>query len=170
MNKKLLAYSLLIAMLTESCATQNPNHVKYVEVDGKRFAVNSNGEVEMSSAEYRQYIHSKSVTLTEEEFLLLQSDQDAFYGIIGAGGSTGVTLLLSRGSLRDGLTNAVRNLVPAEIRWLAPHDFHLSEPFAIVADDIDLAVGEALLNFPLKYSVEESNGLTIITVRPAHES
>lgn len=164
--KKVAATVILAALaVVGGCATQAPTQRDFVEVDGHRLPVNEQGQVELTGDQYERLVQAKAVVLTEGELRLLKSDRDAFYGVMGENGEEGLTLLLSKGSLKEGLADAVRKVAPAKVVWLAPHDYHVDAPFAIVADNLELAVAEALFQFPLSPSFEEKDGVMVIAIQ-----
>lgn len=164
--KKVAATAILGALtVVAGCATQAPKQRDFVEVDGHRLPLNEQGQVELTSEQYQRLVKAEAVVLTEDELRLLKSDRDAFYGVMGQEGEEGLTLLLSKGSLKEALADAVRRVAPVKVVWLAPHDYHLNEPFAIVADNLELAVAEALFDFPLSPSFEEKDGVMVIAIK-----
>lgn len=169
--KKVAATMFMAALsVVGGCATQEPVGRDFVVVDGHRLPVNEQGQVELTSDQYAQLVKAKAVVLTEDELWLLQSDRDAFYGVMEQHGEEGLTLLLSKGSLKEGLAEAIKKVAPAKVVWLAPHDYHLDEPYAIVADNLELAVAEAIFDFPLTPSFEAVDGVTVITLKPTAEA
>lgn len=168
--KKVAATAIMAALsVIGGCATQERVVRDFVEVDGHRLPVNEQGQVELTSYQYAQLVKAKAVVLTEDELRLLKSDRDAFYGVMEQDGEGGLTLLLSKGSLKEGLAEAVEQAALAKVVWLAPHDFHLDEPYAIVADNLELAVAEAVFDFPLSPSFEKVDGVTVITLKSTVE-
>lgn len=169
--KKVAVTAIMAALsVVGGCATQEPVGRDFVVVDGHRLPVNEHGQVELTSDQYAQLVKAKAVVLTEDELRLLKSDRDAFYGVIEKGGEGGLTLLLSKGSLKEGLAEAVEKAASAKVVWLAPHDYHLEEPYAIVADNLELGVAEAVFDFPLSPNFEEVDGVTVITLRSTEEA
>lgn len=164
--KKVAAGTILAVLASVGgCATQKSLELDFVEVDGHRLPINGQGEVELTNDQYDRLVKANAVVVTEDELRLLTSDQDAFYGFMERRDETGLTLLLSKGSLKQSLTDAVKKIAPAKVVWLASHDYHLDEPFAIVADSLELAVAEAVFDFPLSPSFEEIEGVTVITLK-----
>lgn len=163
--KRVLATAIVtISAVLAGCATNEQKAQDYIVIDGQRIPVTNNGEVELTRDQYDQLVGAKVIELTQDELRLVTSDRDVFEGVVEGNTSGRVTLLISKGSLKENFTSAIKAVAPAKVIWFAPLDFHLDEPIAIVAENLELAVAEALFDFPLSHTLAERDGEAVITV------
>lgn len=160
-----MVFFLVLGAVFTGCASKPPKHTDFIVIDGHRLPVNGQGEVELSTDQYKRLVNANAVTLTPEELRLLQSDSDAFYGVVSQEDSDKSTLLIAKGSLSESLKKALKKHGITQVVWLAKHDYYVSEPFAIVDESLEMALAEALFNFPLSHSIEDSEDGKVITIR-----
>lgn len=149
------------------CVSNKDSQVDFIALDGHRLQVNSKGEVEMTADQYGRLMNVDAVLLAPDELRLLKSDAEAFYGVVAKEAIDRVTLLIGRGSLSEELNKALKRHGVSKVVWLAKHEFYVPEPFAIVDENLEMALAESLFNFPLSHTLDNENGLLVVTIRDA---
>ncbi len=159
-----MAFLVVLGAFFVGCASNQPMQSDFIVIDGHRLPVNSQGEVELTPDQYKRLVGAKTVTLTLDELRLLQSDSDAFYGVVSQEDSDKSTLLIGKGSLSEGLKKALVKHGVMKFVWLAKHDYYVGETFAIVDESLEMALAEAIFNFPLSHSIEETEEGKVVTI------